>query len=806
MYHTFSPIMPLTEEKVATNNFKNFPTRGEHARRWHKLAREIADRASQISEYPTTLPTQEEQGHLTILGSGIEAVAFTQADIALIAQADYVFYCVADPATVVWLKTMRPDAYDLYVFYDDNKVRFITYMQMTEAMLHYVREGKNVVAIYYGHPGIFVLSTHRAIKIARREGHHATMRPGISALDTLTADLGVDPSQPGLLTYEATDMLVRQRKPDKGLHVVLWQVGLIGELGYRRQGYLNSGFTILLDYLEQIYGPEQEVINYVGSRYPGMEPLIDKQTIASLRLPENQERVTGISTFYIPPVEICHSDPEMLKALGLLKPGQSVKTPISPLRQIDNYGAREMVAFKDLAQFEVPLGYHWQDDTPAARFILALCQNTKLRTAYQKDPKYVIEHYQDLPLSERDKKMLQARDPGLAQLAAKNIRTEVTQDNAKLLQDLLSRIGPARRLYHAVERAPLEEKSHALQHWCKEQGYDVDWQHLWEDFQLYLRTTPFAWSGCYKQHKTEQRQVLLLGRVNSHKIRLWVDGQEINQVQFNKGTISWNDQANDTIGMLKTDLTPKGQRRLDGMIWQSHHIPTSKQRVQLIEIQQPIIAIPSLAGCYKTVRGDEVNVLLDRDKGHYDVFLNGEKFKQLVVGTRGGMRLNELNITATDRIWLEKNEQCFFGRYNVRRCASAERTQHIIEFNQHGLKIDNYEVCDFSVLQNVLSWRNGPQHMVNGELTLLIDPITLCAIAHGQLTDNTPLVAMVVATEQQIVQRQNNPDYAIDKKSWQMLVNIAAKEAQYGGLFIWHSWAKACSNLQLTRKALWGAQ
>ena len=116
-----------------------------------------------------------------MIGSGIEAVGFTAADEMLIRDADEVFFCVADPATSVWIKARRPDAYDLYVLYDDSKLRYLTYMQMTEAMLHYVRQGRRVVAIFYGHPGIFVLSTHRAVIIARREGHRAIMRAAVSA-------------------------------------------------------------------------------------------------------------------------------------------------------------------------------------------------------------------------------------------------------------------------------------------------------------------------------------------------------------------------------------------------------------------------------------------------------------------------------------------------------------------------------------------------------------------------------------------------------------------------------------------------
>ncbi len=96
----------------------------------------------------------------------------------------------------MWLKQIRPDALDMYVLYGENKVRYTTYMQMTEAQLYWVRQGLKVVVVFYGHPGIFVLSTHRAIKIARREGHKAMMKASVSALDTLA-----------LAAFTATSML-----------------------------------------------------------------------------------------------------------------------------------------------------------------------------------------------------------------------------------------------------------------------------------------------------------------------------------------------------------------------------------------------------------------------------------------------------------------------------------------------------------------------------------------------------------------------------------------------------------------------
>lgn len=110
--------------------YKNFPSQQDHAQRWNDLGREIAARRAMITDNHAALAAPSCPGELTVLGSGIETVGFTDTDINLIRDADHVFYCVADPATNVWIKRLRPDAYDLYVLYDDHKLRYYTYMQM----------------------------------------------------------------------------------------------------------------------------------------------------------------------------------------------------------------------------------------------------------------------------------------------------------------------------------------------------------------------------------------------------------------------------------------------------------------------------------------------------------------------------------------------------------------------------------------------------------------------------------------------------------------------------------------------------
>ena len=112
-----------------------------------------------------------KKGSLVVIGSGIKSVGhFTLEALSHIKTAHKVLYWVADPVTETYIRDLRPDALDLCVFYADDKKHYNTYIQMSEACLYFARRGLNVVCIFYGHPAIFVLPSHRAIQIARQQG------------------------------------------------------------------------------------------------------------------------------------------------------------------------------------------------------------------------------------------------------------------------------------------------------------------------------------------------------------------------------------------------------------------------------------------------------------------------------------------------------------------------------------------------------------------------------------------------------------------------------------------------------------
>ncbi|MBZ5710981.1 SAM-dependent methyltransferase [Nannocystis pusilla] len=779
----------------------DYPDPEAHRRRWRLLAREIAARAATISDDAQTLAPPEHPGVLEILGSGIEAVGFTRADEARIRAADHVFFCVADPATKVWLLTERPDAYDLYVLYDDAKRRYLTYMQMAEAMLHPVRQGKRVAAVFYGHPGIFVLATHRAVQIARREGHRAEIRPAVSALDTLCADLGVDPSQPGMQMYEATDMLIRDRRPDVGLHLVLWQVGLIGELGYRRQGYLNSNFSVLLDYLEALYGPEHPVVNYVGSRYPGVDPVIDRLTIASLRDPATQNWITGISTFYLPPRQAAPADPAMLARLGLLRPGQSTRDATEPLRVIDRYGPRERHAFRDFATFDVPQSYQWQPDTPAARFVLDLCESETLRDRYRADPAGALAAWGG-QLSARERDLLIRRDPGGIQLAAKGMRSTGEAGNRRLLERLLNRKTCTASLLAAMRRAAPGQARAAAEAWSRDEGVAADWQAMAGDLQHLLRRSLAAWSGLYLIRDTGT-SLSIHGHVGAAVTRVDLDGRRLAGVRFDKGVLSWTaDAGNPCSGYLQPDLTPAGKRRWVGLLWPANATPGSEYKVVAREhVPRPRLPVSALVGDY----AGRVSVV-PTPAGAIVFEVDGVATDRPVTIASNHFRVGDMVVPLSARI-----NEAWPAPYYHGACRLLVQQGEQAELVAMNIGADGLEIAGHAVAARLegmdLVWTGGPPALVEGRVTLGLDPVTLRPLLHGRATSKrgapAALRGMGVMDEDAArVLLAGSSRLGLPEWAWRHLVTIMVGASARGGLFLWEGYERASTNLARVRQVL----
>lgn len=257
-----------------------------------------------------------DRGSLTVVGCGIRAPAqATLEAVAHIGSASLVYSVVADPLAFDWIRSLNPATESLTSLYAVGKARWQTYAEMVACILSAVRAGERVCAVAYGHPGVFAYPLHEAVRQARAEGFGAEMLAGVSADACLFAELGVDPGTSGCRSYEATDFLVRGRGIDTATSLILWQIGLIGESGYKAQRTLwnQTGLRILAEILQSHYCASHEVTLFEAARFSGIASRIVRVALSDLL----DAPVNPMSTLYVPPLTKARIDVEMAARLGI---------------------------------------------------------------------------------------------------------------------------------------------------------------------------------------------------------------------------------------------------------------------------------------------------------------------------------------------------------------------------------------------------------------------------------------------------------------------------------------------------------
>lgn len=268
----------------------------------------------------TEISQSKSKGTLTCVGTGMRlAGQMTPIAKSHIENADVVIGAVANHISRDWIEGMSKEYICLWSYYgdgsDDGKNRNDTYRQMADRIKQEVNAGKKVCAVFYGHPGVFACIGHMAIKELRAEGFEANMLPGISAEDCLVADLGIDPGARGAQSMEATQFLINQRHLDASSLVILWQIGVVGDLSLKRYETSETRVALLVEKLSRTYPLTHEVILYEAATTPLEKTRIDYVPLADLP----KQPLSQITTLVIPVAQALVADEEFrakLNALG----------------------------------------------------------------------------------------------------------------------------------------------------------------------------------------------------------------------------------------------------------------------------------------------------------------------------------------------------------------------------------------------------------------------------------------------------------------------------------------------------------
>ncbi|MBC8164877.1 MAG: hypothetical protein H7Y20_03265 [Bryobacteraceae bacterium] len=204
-------------------------------------------------------------------------------------------------ATRTFLESLCPRVTSLYdQSYVSDQPRVAAYEHMAIRVVEAALDHPPVSFAIHGHPLVAVRAPFLILELAKALQLRVLVLPGVSAFDTICADLRIDPIVNGMQMYEATDLLLRRRPLQPDVPAILWQIGPLETCLHSMRVSRPERFEGLVAYLCQFYPARHECAAVYSSPHPLIDPDILRFPLEEL--PGSAERIHGGFTMYIPPV------------------------------------------------------------------------------------------------------------------------------------------------------------------------------------------------------------------------------------------------------------------------------------------------------------------------------------------------------------------------------------------------------------------------------------------------------------------------------------------------------------------------
>jgi uncharacterized protein YabN with tetrapyrrole methylase and pyrophosphatase domain len=129
------------------------------------------------------------------------------------------------------LATLCPRVTDLRGCYQPGENRIDAFERIVTRALEASLERPPVSFAVQGHPCVGVFPTQHVLAAAAALGLRCKVLPGISSIDAMLVDLGLDPGIAGLQVYDATDVLLRRRPLQSDVPCMVLDVASVGNAG-----------------------------------------------------------------------------------------------------------------------------------------------------------------------------------------------------------------------------------------------------------------------------------------------------------------------------------------------------------------------------------------------------------------------------------------------------------------------------------------------------------------------------------------------------------------------------------------------
>jgi precorrin-3B methylase len=238
---------------------------------------------------------------LWIAGLGIQTVSqiTRQVEHALRASRE-ILYLDTGVATKSYLEGLCPRITSLFEqSYAEDRPRVSAYEHMAIRVVEAALDHPPVTFAIHGHPLIAVHPPFLVMEMAKALDLRVEVLPGISALDTLFADLRVDPVVHGVQMFEATDLLLRRRPLQSDVPAILWQVGTLETALHSQRVSKPERFARFVDHLKRFYPARHPVTAIYSSPHALLTPVILRFALEDMR--HYAEDLHAGFTLYVPP-------------------------------------------------------------------------------------------------------------------------------------------------------------------------------------------------------------------------------------------------------------------------------------------------------------------------------------------------------------------------------------------------------------------------------------------------------------------------------------------------------------------------
>jgi precorrin-6B methylase 1 len=227
----------------------------------------------------SSLGPPRQDGALMVVGLGIRSPGQLTPEVqSAITSADRVFYSTDDgspqdsSAFEAQIRSLNPASESI----DDTEEGSAReqFDRHAETILAAARGGSKVCFVTYGNPGICYGLSHELIRRAGAgvDPLAALMLPAVSSLDSLFVDMALDPATQGVQVFDTSEFVLRRRKLDRTVPLVLLQPSLLG---------LNAR-KALVKRLKTAYSMAHTCYLYRAAPSIQDRPIAEPRTIASL--------------------------------------------------------------------------------------------------------------------------------------------------------------------------------------------------------------------------------------------------------------------------------------------------------------------------------------------------------------------------------------------------------------------------------------------------------------------------------------------------------------------------------------------